>query len=77
MRFGRGEHPIQIKILWCKLLRVNVFRWDEVYFPKCTPEHMRVVWQIIKISDEDKEKFEEICRKIQKEHKSIDEIKKH
>jgi len=38
---------------------------------------MRVVWQIIKISDEDKEKFEEICRKIQKEHKSIDEIKKH
>ncbi|OHB71471.1 MAG: hypothetical protein A2W17_08580 [Planctomycetes bacterium RBG_16_41_13] len=68
---------MQIKILWCKLLRVNVFRWNEVYFPKCTPEHMRVVWQIIKISDEDKEKFEEICKKIQKEHKSIDEIKKH
>lgn len=66
----------QIKILWCKLLRVNIFSWNEVYFPKCTPKHMRLVWQIIKMSDEDKEKFQEICNKIEKEHKNIEAIKK-
>ncbi|MCF6149237.1 MAG: hypothetical protein E3K37_11340 [Candidatus Kuenenia sp.] len=52
------------------------FSWNEVYVPKCTSEHMRVVWQIIKMSDEDKEKFQEICKKIEKEHKNIEAVKK-
>ncbi|MBM4056079.1 MAG: response regulator [Planctomycetes bacterium] len=66
----------KIKILWCKLLRVNVFSWNEVYFPKCTPEHMRVVWQIVKMSDEDNQKFQEICKKVEKENKNIEAVKK-
>lgn len=74
--FPAKYNNAQIKILWCKLLRVNVLNWNDVYFPQCVPKHMRVVWQIVQVSDEDKEKYQHICDKIEEEHKKIEAIKR-
>ena len=61
----------QIKILWCKIFRVNVLDWNTVYFPQCIPNHIRVIWQIVQISDEDKKVFENICNKVKKGYERI------
>lgn len=34
--------------------------WDDNLFPECLPNHIRVVWQIINMSFEDKKKLTDI-----------------
>ncbi|HSG31122.1 MAG TPA: response regulator [Thermodesulfobacteriota bacterium] len=43
-----------IKNLSCKLLRLNVMAWDDDLFPECLPNHVRVVWQVVNMSFENK-----------------------
>jgi CheY-like chemotaxis protein len=49
-----------LKNLSCKLLRLNVLGWNDDLFPECLPNHIRVVWQIINMSFEDKKKLADI-----------------
>ena len=49
-----------LKNLSCKLLRLNVLAWDDDMFPECLPNHIRVVWQIVNMSFEDKKKLTDI-----------------
>ncbi len=67
VKFPAKHKGAEIKILWCKLFRVIVLDWDEEYFPKCAPQHMRVVWQIVKMSDEDKTKLAEVSKSFNEE----------
>ncbi len=64
VKFSAKYGGAMVKILWCKLFRAIVLKWNEDYFPKCSPGHMRVVWQIIKISDHDKKVIKGISEKV-------------
>jgi len=54
-----------LKNLSCKLLRLNVLGWDDDLFPECLPNHIRVVWQIINMSFEDKKKLIDILTLVE------------
>lgn len=49
-----------LKNLSCKFLRLHVLGWNDDLFPECLPNHIRVVWQIINMSFEDKKKLTDI-----------------
>jgi hypothetical protein len=58
--FSSNFKNADLKNLSCKLLRLNVLGWDDDLFPECLPNHIRVVWQIINMSFEDKKKLTDI-----------------
>lgn len=74
VKFPDKYDNAQIKILWCKLFRVNVLSWNMVYFPQCIPEHLRVVWQVVQMSDQDKKIYEQICEKVKRDYGKIKSI---
>lgn len=60
--FPIGFRNTAIRNLSCKLLRLNVLGWNDEMFPECSPNHIRVVWQIVNMSFEDKKRLTDILK---------------
>ena len=58
--FPSSFKNIGIRNISCKLLRLNVLAWNDDLYPECLPNHVRVVWQIVSMSFEDKKKLADI-----------------
>lgn len=66
IQFPSEYNHIQIKDIWCKLLRLNVLVWGVERFPIYIPEVVRAVWQFVELSDLNKKALAQVFDKFKK-----------